>query len=130
MRETEGVLKKDEERKIVFEDGAIKSFGKDPSCDFYIPLEDLDLKQFSIYNRDGVLYLIDESNEFPTRIKVQPGLNYRLNVGDFVSIGLDQDVYVSEATSEKLPSQGDDKNINIRYVPEGVSKAASAYLNS
>lgn len=44
LRKLEGILKKDEERTIVIEDGAIKSFGKDQSCDYYIPLEDLDYK--------------------------------------------------------------------------------------
>ena len=49
------------------------SFGKDKACDIYIPLKDLDLEQFAIFNRDGALYIVDKSNEYPTRIKVGKG---------------------------------------------------------
>ena len=72
-RLTEGILKKGEEKIMKIQDGQIVSFGKDKACDIYIPLKDLDLEQFAIFNRDGALYIVDKSNEYPTRIKVGKG---------------------------------------------------------
>ena len=70
MRLIEGIPKKDDERDFEIPEGPIIYFGRDTASDFCIPLPDIDNKQFSIYNRDGNLYLVDMSNNYPTRIKV------------------------------------------------------------
>ena len=96
--------------------------------DVQILAEDIDHKQFSLFNFNGKIYIVDESNEFPTRIKVLPGRSYRLNEGDFVNVGLEQDLLVLEASAKIAPGKGDDKNINIRYAEPGVSKILDDYL--
>lgn len=93
-RQTEGILKKDEVREFEIEDGQIINFGKARSCEFYIPLKELDKEQFALFNRDGNIYLVDKSTEYPTRIRVSPGKSYRLNQEDFFRVGLEQDMYV------------------------------------
>jgi hypothetical protein len=72
--------------------------------------------------------LVDESNEFPTRIKVLPGKSYRLNEGDFINVGLEQDFLVLTSSAKKAPGPGDETHINIRYAEPEVSEILDKYL--
>jgi hypothetical protein len=72
--------------------------------------------------------MIDESNEFPTRIKVIPGKSYRLNEGDFVNVGLEQDFLILEASAKNPPGPGDSTHVNIRYAKPGVSEILDKYI--
>jgi hypothetical protein len=128
--DTEGILKKGEEKEFEIPDGKILEFGRDPVSDHLIPLDEIDLKQFSILNFNGKLYLIDQSNYYPTRIKVQPGKKYVINEGDFISFGLEQDLLVLECKNEKEPRASDDNNINLRFCDDGLSEMLTHYLKS
>lgn len=121
MKEVAGILKKGDKKEIEIPDGKIISFGKDPLCDVQILAEDIDNRQFSIFNFNGKLYLVDESNEFPTRIKVLQGKSYRLNEGDFINIGLEQDLLVLKSTTKNPPHASTNDIINIRYAEPEVS---------
>ena len=57
MRMEEGILKKDVVKELVFDDGEMKNFGFDVINDVVIPLDEIDNEAFTIYNRDGKLYL-------------------------------------------------------------------------
>ena len=83
------ILRKKDIKELEVPDGKIVTFGKDATNDVVILADDIDVKQFSIFNFSGQLYLVDESTEFPTRIKVLPGRSYRLNEGDFINVGLE-----------------------------------------
>lgn len=98
-RQIEGILKKGEKRILEFEDGEMKTFGKRISCEMPIPHEELDEEQFTIYNKNGFCYIVDNSNEFPTRILAVKGKKYKLQREEFFSVGLAQDLYIHECTS-------------------------------
>lgn len=88
-------MKKGEKISIDIPDGQIITFGKNSAqCDVCLPLEEIDNEQFQIMNYNGQLYIIDSSNEFPTRIKVLTGKKYRLNTSDFINLGLQQDLLI------------------------------------
>ncbi len=71
---------------------------------------------------DGNLYLVDISNEYPTRIKVpfEKGKNvaYRLMTDDYVSLGLSDNFYVTRARSNVNPYDVDASGMHrsIRYL--------------
>ena len=91
-------------------------------------------QQFTIKNIDGVLYLVDQSPEHPTNIKVTRRTGFRLFYNDFVSLGLSEYFRVIQCTStktkdnEELLKTGDKEHYNIRYVPNGYSKGADSLL--
>ena len=90
-REMEGILHKDDEKDLILEDGQQMKFGRDPLNEVVIPLKegDIDDVQFSIYNRDGMAYLVDQfQTGEATRIKCELNTKYRLNTNDYVSLGL------------------------------------------
>ena len=64
---------------IEIKEGQILKFGKNESCFVNIPLDDIDNEQFLLTNYLGGLYLIDCSNNYPTRIKVEADKFYALN---------------------------------------------------
>ena len=57
----EGSLLARSTKEFILEDGQELRFGRDPLNDVLIPLHetDVDGEQFTIYNRDGQLYLVD-----------------------------------------------------------------------
>ena len=80
----------------------------------------------TLYRRNNNIYIVDTSNKFPTRIKVEKGQRFRLQRDDFISIGLDQDIVIAECIgyNDALEYDEGDENgpvTNIRWVPEGVS---------
>ena len=112
-------------------DGEIYSFGKSDTCHFTIPVPELDDTQFYVMNFNGKLYLVDCSNEYPTRIKLLPGQKFILNDGDFINIGLEQDVLILDCKDTKPPAPGDDTHINIRWIDESMGAQGSIeYLKS
>lgn len=80
MHIVEGILKVGS-KPLEFEikEGQILKFGKNESCFVNIPLDDIDNEQFLLTNYLGGLYLIDCSNNYPTRIKVEADKFYALN---------------------------------------------------
>ena len=56
-----------------------------------------------------------------------PGKAYRINEGDFINIGLEQDFLVLEASGKNPPHPSDDTHINIRYAEPGVSEILDKY---
>jgi hypothetical protein len=57
-----------------------------------IPLheEDLDDLTFTIYNRDGNLFVVDQSiTKEPVRLRCEMNVKYRINPQDYISLGLD-----------------------------------------
>jgi hypothetical protein len=81
-------------------------------------------------NYNGKLYIVDQSNNYPTRIKVEPGKKYVINKGDFISFGLKQDLLVFDCKNEKIPIPSDDTHINIRYCEDGISDMLTRYIKS
>lgn len=76
----------------------------------------------ALFRRNENVYLVDKSNKFPTRIQVQTGQKFRLQRGDFLSIGLDQDIAIVECISKNFAKENDEGGVvNIRWVPPGVS---------
>lgn len=60
MSKTEGILKIGVERTFIVEDGKQVTFGGDKLSDYVIPLGDeIDPSCFSIYNKNGHLFIID-----------------------------------------------------------------------
>lgn len=84
----QGILKKGHEEIFSIQDGEHKYFGSENINDFVIPDSEIDQRQFSINHSDGHVYLIDWSNEYPTRIQVDLGKYYRLTRDDYISLGL------------------------------------------
>lgn len=76
------------EKELTLEDGQMINFGNSMDNEVHIPVDELDKEQFTLYNRDGHCYLVDKSNNYPTRIKAQNGTLYRLNLEDYISLGL------------------------------------------
>ena len=74
--------------------------------------------------------MIDKSNIFPTRIKVNPGEKFVLNQGDFVSIGLSVDLVFNECKSKNPPQPSGNGFINIRYLDDDISKELKEFINS
>lgn len=87
---TVGILKAGVKKTFEVEEGKQYTFGSDPLCDFVIPLgEEIDPYQFSIYNKNGKLFIIDRSDEkHQTKILVDQEQGMRLNQGDFIDVGL------------------------------------------
>ncbi len=137
-RETSGILHKGDTREISIEDGQEVRFGRSVLSDVVIPLREdaLDDLSFTIYNRNGNLYIVDQSTMLePTRIKCELNVKYRINAQDYISLGLDQDIAIMVASAKKLPPVEPEKDlgngktyINIRSVPEGVSKKLTEQL--
>mmetsp|Transcript_23443 Transcript_23443/g.17905 ORF Transcript_23443/g.17905 Transcript_23443/m.17905 type:complete len:267 (+) Transcript_23443:1038-1838(+) len=137
-REMEGILKKDSEKLLTLEDGQQIKFGRDQLNEVVIPLKDGDIDdlQFSLYNRDGVVYMVDQfQHGEATRVKCQLKTKYRINTGDYLSLGLSQDIAVLEAASKNLPPAERLKDLpdgkkfyNHRVVPDGVSEALTSFI--
>jgi hypothetical protein len=137
-RDTEGILQKGHKRELTIEDGQEVRFGRGQFSDVIIPLKegDLDDLTFTIYNRNGILFLVDQSvTKEPTRLRCEMNVKYRINPQDYISLGLDQDIAIMVASSKKLPPPENERDlgngktyINIRAVPEGVSKQLTEKL--
>lgn len=96
----------------------MKNFGSESINEIVIPNENIDPLMFTIFNRNGACYIVDKSENFPTRIKVEHNKRYRLLFDDYISLGLDIDLKVIECTSKNLGDIDSDNMINIRWVPE------------
>lgn len=98
-KELEGILKVGD-FEFDIEDGVIKTFGKDVSCDYIIPCEEVDSTQFQLQRFGNDILLVDTSNNWPTRIKVDPDKAYKLCEGDYIDFGFCQVMRVLECASE------------------------------
>lgn len=65
------------------------NFGNDVKCEVVIPNGYIDPETFTIYNRNGLCYIVDRSMTEATRIKAVEGKRYRLFFNDYISLGLD-----------------------------------------
>lgn len=129
-RLTEGILVKDMTKDLVFEDGAMMTFGNSHDVEVYIPLDDLDTEQFTLYNRNGLVYLVDKGNQQPTYIQCQKDTKYRIQIGDYINFGLAAGLEVVECRSQNPPVGDRDGFQNIRYVTEDVSKTLAEDLTN
>lgn len=111
------VLTKGQKFDCWSDNATLLTFGNETSCDYLLPLESLDSTQFLIYNNCGNIMLVDQSDELPTRMKLQEGQAYALSEGDLVNIGLEQDLYI-QACSDNKSVQGDIEGfVDFRWNP-------------
>lgn len=133
MLEVEGILKLGDTLEFEIKDGEILNCGRKESSYINIPIEEIDDEQFKLMNFRGNLYLIDCSNKYPTRIKVEAGKFYALNQGDFINLGLEEDfdLEVIKCTNRLPPAAHKENFINIRYVPPELnSKTLNEFIHS
>jgi hypothetical protein len=127
----EGILKEGEVREFTLTDGEDQKFGLSIlNHHTFSYVEDIDDECFKIRNLDGKLFMIDQGINCPSKISIKSPMKFRLLKDDYIDLGNDVLLQVTEATAHKQPKPNTSEVINIRYLETSYSKAGSEVMEN